>query len=106
MNKSGIKPFEYKVLIQQDAVETKSKTGIILSSGELTKKEQWAQTTGTLVAAGGNAFQDWVGDIPKLGDRVIYRQYTGNMRDGLDGEKYQLCNDKDIIAGLVGVANV
>lgn len=98
-NNSGIRPVEFKVLIRQDKIEEVTSGGIVLP-GQVTEKEQWAQTRATLVAAGGNAFSDWVGRRPRPGERVIVKQYAGYTVDGKDGEKYQVCNDKDISAVL------
>lgn len=99
VNKSGIDPVEYKVLIQQDAIEEITAGGIVLP-GQVTEKEQWAQTKATLIAAGGNAFSDWKGRRPVPGERVVVKQYSGYTLDGKDGRKYQVCNDKDISAIL------
>ena len=50
-----------------------------------------------LVAIGGNAFEDWKGDLPQVGDRVVVAKYAGlNYVD--DGATYRIINDKDIAA--------
>ena len=94
-NSSGLHPVEYKVLIKQDAIEEMSEGGIVIAQQTL-EKEQWAEVKATLVAVGGNAFSDWLGDKPEAGDRVVVRQYAGYKIKGQDEEEYQVCNDKDI----------
>ena len=95
INKSGLHPVEYKVLVLQDTVENISEGGIVMPR-ETTEKEQWAETDAILIAIGGNAFKDWDGDIPVVGDRIVVRQYAGYKKKGKDGVEYQVCNDKDI----------
>lgn len=88
-------PVEFKVVVKQQAVEEKSKGGIILPE-DIRKKEQMAETKAIVVAVGGNAFEDWKGVIPKVGDTVIVRKYAGYTVTDKDGKEYQVCNDKDI----------
>jgi chaperonin GroES len=105
-NKSGIQPVECKVLCLPDKIEEKTKGGLFLP--ESTKKdEELAQVKATLVAIGGNAFQDpaWNEPMPKIGDRVYVAKYAGIYVEGEDGEMYKLCNDQDIAAILIGEKN-
>jgi co-chaperonin GroES (HSP10) len=99
INESGLQPLEYKVLILPDEVPEKTESGILYRPEIAREKEQWAQVKGFLVAHGGNAFEDWQGEKPKPGDRVLFAKYAG-IRDvmGVDEKKYQICNDKDLIA--------
>ena len=96
MNKSGIQPVEYKVLIKPEVVEKKTSGGLYLP--ETTQdKDQMAQIKGELVATGGNAFEDWAGP-PVIGDKVYFAKYAGYIIKGENGEEYRLANDKDITA--------
>ena len=97
--KPGMKPTEYRVLVKPDPVERKTEGGIVLPESVAEQREM-AQQKGSLVAVGGNAFEDWNGDIPKVGDRILFGKYKGFEAEGADGEKYRLCNDKDITAIL------
>jgi co-chaperonin GroES (HSP10) len=56
------------------------------------------QVQATLIAAGGDAFEGWKGRVPKLGDKVYVAKAAGYQVVGMDREKYQLMNDKDIAA--------
>ena len=101
MNKTGIKPVEYKVLIEVEEVEDRSSGGIFLPDSTRERQEM-AHDRGILVDAGGMAFADWNGYQPKIGDKVIFNKYAGSMIQHRQEKltKYRLCNDKDICATL------
>jgi co-chaperonin GroES (HSP10) len=99
LNLSGISPVEFKILVLIDEMETVSKGGIILT--EATKERaDMAQVKGTLIAVGGNAFTDFLGTVPKPGDRVMIAKYAGLVAEGADGRKYRIASDKDVAAVL------
>lgn len=97
MNKSGLHPVEYKILIEPEEIERKTESGIILTD-KVTDREKMAQVRGKLIAVGGNAFEDWNEPIPKVGDTVSYAKYAGLIVEGSDEKEYRLANDKDITA--------
>lgn len=97
MNQSGLKPVEYKIIIEPEEVERKTESGIILTE-KVTEREKMAQVRGKLIAVGGNAFEDWLPPIPQVGDTVSYAKYAGLIVEGSDGKEYRLANDKDITA--------
>lgn len=99
MNTSGLQPVEFKVLIKPEDVEETTASGIVLAR-DVTERERMSQVKGTLVAVGGNAFQDWNGVVPALGQGVYYAKYAGINIKGEDGKEYRLANDKDISAVL------
>lgn len=92
-----IKPVEYKVLIKPEKIEAKTQGGLYLPE-QTQSKEQMAQVKGKIIAIGGNAFDDWSGDKPKVGDIVYYSKYAGMIMNDPDFEGYSLINDKDIVA--------
>lgn len=103
-NESGLVPCEYKVLIRPEAIEETDPTlararaiGLQLTH-DTTERERMAQVKGVLVAAGGNAFQDWHEPIPKVGDTVFYAKYAGMNVLAKDGTELRLAQDKDISA--------
>lgn len=96
MNKSGILPVEFKILIEPEIVEEKTIGGIILTP-KTKEMEQMAQVKGILIAVGGNAFEDWK-DKPRTGVKVYFGKYAGYIVKGNDGKEYRLANDKDICA--------
>jgi chaperonin GroES len=101
MNKSGLVPVEYKVLIDPEEIETVSAGGIVLPE-KATDREKQAQVRGKLIAVGGNSFEDWKPPIPKVGDTVYYAKYAGIVVTGGDGKEIRLANDKDITAIVQG----
>ena len=103
-NPSGIMPTEFKVLIHPEEVEDTDPTlrrakaaGLVMPEREK-EREQMAQMYGRLIAVGGNAFEDWKGNVPKPGDRVMFAKYAGAQVEGKDGIKYRIASDKDIAA--------
>ena len=100
LNPTGIHPVEYKVLIMLEPVKEKTDGGIIKTQ-EGQEREQAAGTHALLVEAGGNAFEDWKGTIPKPGDLVLLNKYAGSPPKAGDFRNlYRICNDKDICAVL------
>lgn len=99
VNTAGIVPLEFKVLILPDHVEKETAGGIIIPDIRH-EREEWAQVQGTLIAAGGRAFEDWP-DGPPVGATVYFAKYQGILVEGKDGREYRLCNDKDVAALVV-----
>jgi len=98
-----IQPVWGRVLVRPDDISETDPTfkaakeaGIYIPDDDL-KKEQVKQIEGTIIAMGGNAFEQWLGQIPLVNDRIIYDLYAGtNIL--LDGQKHQIINDTDVIA--------
>jgi co-chaperonin GroES (HSP10) len=102
MDKTGIRPVEYKALVLPDKVEDKSAGGMYLPEGVVTR-QQYAQDRGVLVAHGEGFFKELPGPVPKIGDRVTFSKYAGSlMQVEKNGQRheYRLLNDKDICAIL------
>lgn len=97
INTSGLQPVEYKILIEPEEIEQKSAGGIVLAIAT-TERDKMAQVRGKLVAIGGNAFEDWLGRVPQVGDSIWYAKYSGYVIKGADGKEYRLANDKDCAA--------
>lgn len=101
MNNSGIAPLEYYVLIKLDAVEQRTKGGIIIPEDTRERQEQ-AQSTGRLIAIGPLAFMYDVenGLVPEIGERVAFPKYGGLKIEGRDKAEYRLLKDGDLAAIL------
>lgn len=106
MNSSGIEPLDLKVLVRPKAAEKLTAGGIIVPDA-VADRQKYAVTEGVLVAAGDNAFDEWLKGkhpsqviTPKVGDRVLHAQYAGARVKGEDGEDYLLMNDEDVVAVL------
>ncbi len=116
INKSGIHPALDRVLIKPDEIEEKTEGGIIIP-GTVTELHAMAQSIGTLVAVGPDAWTHYTetvrdasgavisvttrgyqGPAAKPGDRVAFAKYGGLQVQGKDGETYRLMNDEDITA--------
>jgi len=98
-----IQPVWGRVLVRPDDISDTDPTfkaakeaGLYIPDDDL-KKEQFKQIEGTIILIGGNAFEDWKGQIPIDGDRVIYDLYAGTNIT-LSGQKHQIINDTDVIA--------
>ena len=104
VNKSGIQPIEYKVVILPDDTEQKTTGGIIMPD-QLHEQHEWAQVKGTLVAMGSLAFtnrmEEPLPDKPSVGAQVYFAKYQGILVPGKDGKDYRLCNDKDVAAVVI-----
>jgi co-chaperonin GroES (HSP10) len=96
-NESGINPQGWRVLILPLEIETKTESGIIVTTVENTEREQMANTTGQVVAMGEEC-NNWC----KVGDRVVFAKFSGLVYLGKDNRKYRVINDQDIVATLDG----
>lgn len=101
----GVQPVEFKVLVKPSAVEVdpalaRAKAAGIQLPAEVLERELMAQIVATLLAVGGNAFEDWKPPIPKVGDTVLIAKYSGISVKGSDGEEYRMLHDKDI-SGII-----
>lgn len=97
MNESGIHPSLDRVLIKPDDIEEKTDGGIIIP-GNVGELHAMAQSIGTFVEAGPDAYSDYKGPAAKPGDRVAFAKYGGLQVEGKDGKLYRLMNDIDVTA--------
>lgn len=110
MNNSGIYPVGDRVLIKPDSLEETTEGGIVIPES-IHEKHALAQSIGTVIAVGPDAWIDHVEKSPegsktvgfskpfaKPGDRVCFARYGGIQIPGKDGEEYRIMNDVDITA--------
>jgi co-chaperonin GroES (HSP10) len=103
INKSGLQPVEYKILIKLDKVSDRTAGGLYIPIS-VVKEREMKQVQATLISVGGNAFEDWaVADRPKPGDRIYIAKAAGYEVIGVDKEVYRVANDKDIALLIKGV---
>lgn len=104
MNKSGIRPLEYFVLVEPRQVEEKTSGGLYIP--ESTKeREQFGQTEGVLVDMSPMAFNfddTAMKCKPGIGARVMFSKYQATEVRGQDGKTYWLMKDKAIAAEIIG----
>ncbi len=102
MNKTGISPIEFKVLIKKEDSEKVSDGGIIIPLAAR-EKEKYAKEKATLIAKGSRAFEHCAEEeieAMTYGTKVLVNKYSGMIIRGMDKEEYTICNDKDITAIL------
>jgi co-chaperonin GroES (HSP10) len=99
INQSGQRPIEYKIIVKMPSLEEKTSGGIIIPS-QLKDKLEFGQGKGILVAVGGKAFSDFPeSDMPKVGDMVSFRSYSGlkiDKDESKDGSEYRIMLDKEL----------
>lgn len=96
-------PLGARVLLKPLEVEEKTAGGIFLPDSALEKESAMVQDA-EIVAMGKLAFMHEVGgklevypDKPKVGDKVRIIKYVGDAFN-INGEKFRLVNDCDILA--------
>lgn len=102
LNPSGLKPVEYRVAILSDFVEPTTASGFIEKTDQCIEQETWAQTRGYVVAVSDMAFTDnegkrWGCSLPKVGDKILFAKYAGQLVDE-DDVTYRMVSDKDVLA--------
>lgn len=81
------------LLVKQDPVAVESPGGIAFGEEKI-YKDELSQTRGTVVLIGEYAWHDESAPRCQVGDRILFRQYTGELLDSPD--KYRIINDKDV----------
>ncbi len=92
MSKLSIKPLADRVVIEPQAAETKTASGIIIPDSAKEKPQQ-----GKVVAV-GNGTKDEPLTV-KVGDKVLYGKYAGTELK-LEGNDYLIMRESDIFAIL------
>jgi co-chaperonin GroES (HSP10) len=107
MNGKTFQPIEYKVLVRPDLVEETDEQvkrckalGMELPP-DVKERDKLKQITGTLLAVGGKAFEDFGDPCPALGAKVYFAKYAGMIIKSDDQVEYRLMSDKDITAVLL-----
>lgn len=115
-NESGIHPSLDRVVIRPDDIEEVTAGGIIIP-GTVGEQHAMAQSIGTFIEAGPDAYTDYTeihrdpsgavtkrvtrgysGPAAKPGDRVAFAKYGGLQVEGKDGKPYRIMNDVDVTA--------
>lgn len=94
-----IRPLHDRVLVRREEEETKTAGGIVLPGSAAEKPSR-----GEVIAVGNGKIQD-SGDVRpldvKVGDKVIFGQYSGNTVK-VDGEELLIMSEAEILAVLEG----
>ena len=96
-------PLWGNVLIRQDRIEdtdsvvaSAKKAGLVITEAGQ-EGMQKGQVYGEVLSFGGNAFEEWKGRVPRVGDRVLFAKSSGFE---LDKERGRLIADTDIMVVL------
>jgi len=85
-----IKPFEDRVLVEQEEIEeSKTKSGIIIPD---TAKEK--PRTGKVIEVGTD---EELAENIKVGDKIVFAKFTGDELE-FEGKKYLIVSRSDILA--------
>lgn len=100
MTKVDVQPCRYSVIVELDPVN--NKVGSIIMPDDTREREQFAATRATLLAVGGNAFEDWQGVIPKPGDRVLMKKYPGQFTGPKadEADRIRIAQDTEVLGVL------
>jgi len=126
INGSGVTPCGDRVVVLPDVIKEKTSGGIIIPEQDR-DKHQHSQIAGVLVAVGPDAWVSTVTTVERLidnqlrvverrttgysspfakvGDRVCFARYNGQLFDGEDERKYRLLNDEDITGTISDSVN-
>lgn len=85
------------ILVEVDLEERVTKSGIIISGNEIDRREV-GKESGIIRAMGEYAFKEMQGEPPSIGDRVLFKRYSGvEVNKKLDGNSwYRVMNDRDV----------
>lgn len=107
-NPAGLQVLGYRVLIKPDAVQEKTKGGIIIQTDK--RLDKFNQQTGTIVSIGAQAWTDVTTGEPwaKVGDYVLYAKYgatrivdpTTQDDATQEGDEYILVADQDVLCKI------
>ncbi len=89
----NFKPLSDRVLVQPNAAETKTASGIIIPDTAQEKPQE-----GTVVAVGPGKKDEPT--TVKVGDKVLYGKYSGSELK-LDGQDYLIVRESDLL-GILG----
>ena len=117
-NESGIYPSGNRVLVYADQIADKVKDSVIELLPDTLEAQQCSNASGTLVAAGPDAFLNVTYRTYKVhdtrrelveervsgysepfavtGDRISFAKFAGHRYTGKDGKGYLVLNDEDI----------
>ena len=85
-----IKPLSDRILVKNDAAETKTASGLYIPEGAQEKTQ-----AATVVEVGPGTEEEKI--TVKIGDRIMYDKYAGTQVK-LDGEDYLILRMSDVIA--------
>lgn len=96
MNKP-LSPCGYKIKVELDPIDKYAEGSTLIEKPiSAIEKEKFARHEGIVVEIGEFAFYDMLAPWVKVGDRVMFAQYSGQyFEEG--GKDYRFINDKDLM---------
>lgn len=93
---ASIKPLGDRVLVQADAAEEKTSSGLYIPDTAKEKPQQ-----GTVIAVGAGKVENGnkIDMTVKKGNKVLYGKYAGT-EVSFDGEEYLIMRESDIVGIL------
>lgn len=85
-----IKPLEDRILVKNDAAETKTASGLYIPEGAQEKTQ-----TAKVIEVGPGTEEEKIS--VKIGDHIMYDKYAGTQIK-IDGEDYLVLRMSDVIA--------
>lgn len=79
--------------------------GLIEMPPDVVMRSELAQTRGTVLSIADGAWNDEPKPRCSVGDRILFRQYAGEMLDVEGPEKFRIINDKDVYALLEQISD-
>lgn len=96
-NTSGWFPALHRVLVLPEELEIRQ--GAVYIPEEITLKDEQVQIEGVVIGCGPEVFGDQPNStVPKIGDTVMFAKLAGFFIKGVDGKRYRMINDLDIVA--------
>jgi chaperonin GroES len=94
---ASIKPLGDRVLVQADAAEEKTSSGLYIPD---TAKEQPQQ--GTVIAVGAGKVENGkrIDMTVKKGDKVLYGKFNKGTEVNIDGETYLIISESELVGIL------
>ena len=97
-NLSGIHPRGPRVLVLPDKVEDVTASGIIVHTASQSDREALGAVYGMVVDMGNTCYADQPEPWCSIGERVCFARYSGIIQTGVDGNKYRMLSDLDVVA--------
>lgn len=100
-NTSGLKPFGKNILVRVDECSKRTSGGVQLLD-DFVERMTAGSTSGCIFYVGPEAFRTfddgspWVGDKPKVGDRICFEKYAGQIQTGVDGFQYRIMDFRNV----------
>lgn len=99
-NKSGFRATGHRLLLLCEEVETKTESGIVLTSKTIDQNKN-ANVTATVIEIGHDAWSDKSTDYCDVGDKILIGQYVGKFHTShIDGREYRFIADLDVITPM------